>query len=170
MFKVISEGVGDITDGDIKQAGTDPKTVVVGFGVGETRQAIDMAEKQGIEIKTFDIIYQLTDFLEEALESRRTRIMSEKVFGEAKIIRVFSWTNKGGVVGGRVREGELKTGDSVAIIRRDVEIGRGTIKGLQKAKQEATEIKQDEEFGMMIASKYEITEGDKLRSMRTVSE
>lgn len=170
VYKIIAEGVGDISDGDIKQAGADPKTVVVGFHVSESRAATDLAETFGIEIKRFDIIYELTDFLAQALEERRTRIESEKIFGEAKIIRVFSWTNKGGVVGGKVKEGELKTNDQVVIVRRDVEIGRGVIKGLQRAKQEATEIAEGDEFGMMINSKYEIAEGDRLRAVRTVTE
>ncbi len=170
VYKIIEAGVGDITDGDIKQAGTDERTVVVGFHVGEKRAATDLAQKMSIEIKRFDIIYELTDFLAEALESRRTRIQSEKVFGEAKIIRVFSWTNKGGVVGGKVKEGELSTGDQVAIIRRDIEIGRGTIKGLQRAKQEASMITDGDEFGMMISSKIEIAEGDRLHAVRMVSE
>lgn len=170
VYKIIVEGIGDISDSDVKQAGAKPETVVVGFHVGETRPATDLAKTFDIEIKRFDIIYELIDFLEEALESRRTRIESEKVFGEAKIIRVFSWTNKGGVIGGKVKEGVLETGDQVAIVRRDIEIGRGTIKGLQKGKQEATMIQEEEEFGMMISSKYEIAEGDRLRSIRTVSE
>ncbi len=170
VYKIISEGVGDISENDIRQAGADKKAVVVGFHVGETRTATDLAETFDIEIKKFDIIYELTDFLSEALETRRTRIESEKVFGEAKIIRVFSWSNKGGVIGGKVKEGVLETGDKVAIVRRDVEIGRAVIKGLQKGKQDATMIQQDEEFGMMIASKYEIAEGDRIRSIRTVSE
>jgi len=170
VYKIVAEGVGDISDNDIKAAGAKPETVVVGFHVGESRPATDLAETFGIEIKRFDIIYELTDFLEEALESRRTRIESEKTFGEAKIIRVFSWTNKGGVVGGKVKEGVLETGDQVAIVRRDIEIGRGTIKGLQKSKQEATMIQEDDEFGMMISSKYEIAEGDRLRAIKIVSE
>lgn len=170
VFKIVAEGVGDITDNDIKAAGAKPETVVVGFHVGETRPATDLAETFGIEIKRFDIIYELTDFLAEALETRRTRIESEKTFGEAKIVRVFSWSNKGGVVGGKVKEGELRQGDKVAIIRRDIEIGRGTIKGLQSSKQEVSNISDGDEFGMMISSKYEIAEGDRLRSVRIVSE
>ncbi len=170
VFKIVSEGVGDITENDIRQAGADKKAVVVGFHVGQSRTATDLAETFDIEIKKFDIIYELTDFLSEALETRRTRIESEKVFGEAKIIRVFSWTNKGGVIGGKVKEGVLETGDKVVIVRRDIEIGRGVIKGLQKGKMEATIIQTDEEFGMMISSKYEIAEGDRVRAVRTVSE
>jgi len=169
VFKIIAEGVGEISSNDIRQAGTDDQTVIVGFHVGQSKSAGDLAEVMGVEIKRFDIIYELTDFLEEALESRRTRIEEEEIFGEAKIIRVFSWTNKGGVVGGKVKEGVLETGDKVAIVRRDVEIGRGTIKGLQKSKQDATMVQADDEFGMMISSKYEIAEGDRLRSVRIVS-
>lgn len=169
-YKVILGGVGDVSEGDMKAAGADEKTVVVAFGVGVSRGAKDISETFNIEIKEFNIIYELTDFLEEALESRRTRITSEKQFGEAKIIRVFSWSNKGGVIGGKVKEGELKVGDQVAIVRREVEIGRATIKGLQQAKQDAQIVEDGQDFGMMIASKYEIAEGDRLRSMRKVTE
>jgi len=170
QFKVIAEGVGDITDGDMKSAGADEKAVVVGFNVGVTRAAQDVSETFGIEIKSFDIIYELTDFLAEALETRRTRITSEEEFGEAKIVRVFSWTNKGGVIGGKVKSGEFKSGDKFAIMRRDVEIGRGVIKGLQSGKQEVKEIKEGDEFGMMISSKIEIAEGDRIRSVRMVTQ
>ena len=170
QFKVVAEGVGDITDGDVKSAGADDTAVIVGFNVDVTRAAKDVAETFNIEIKTFDIIYELTDFLTEALESRRTRVTTEEEFGEVKIIRVFSWTNKGGVIGGKVKSGEFRAGDKFIISRRDVEIGRGVVKGLQSGKKDVKEVKEGDEFGMMTASKIEIAEGDRLKSIRMVTQ
>lgn len=168
-YKIVSQGVGEITDGDVKTAGNTADAVIVGFHVKASRQAADVAEKLGMEIKLFTIIYELTDFLEAALEKRRTRVTKEEEMGLMKVVRVFSWTNKGGVLGGKVQEGNIKINDSLAIIRRDVEIGRAVVKGLQRAKQEVTELKEGDECGMMISSKYEIAEGDRLKAIRKIT-
>ncbi len=169
-FKIIETGVGDISEADAKSAGADADAIIVGFNAKITKQAADIAETFGLRIENFDIIYKLTEFLEEILEERKPREMVDKVTGELKVIRVFSWTNKGGVVGGKVKEGEIKKTDKLKIFRRNEEIGTATIKELQKGKQDTDKVLTEEECGMMVVSKYEITEGDRLKAVNSVEE
>ena len=169
-FKILDKGVGEITEADIKKAGADKEAVVVGFNSKISKQATDAAEVFDISVKNFSIIYELTEYLETILEERRPREMVEKISGELKVIRVFSWSNKGGVVGGKVKEGEIQKTDKLKIIRRNEEIGTATIKELQKGKQDTDKALLDEECGMMINSKYEIAEGDRLRAFVNIEE
>ena len=83
----------------------------------------------------------------------------ETITGSAKIIRVFSKNKDKQVVGGRVAEGEIKSGEIVKIFRRDAEIGEGKIKELQIQKIKTASVKESQEFGVMIESKLEIAEG-----------
>ncbi len=167
-YKVIFEGVGDISDNDIKQAGGSENVLVVGFNVGMSNAAKDLSETYGITAATFSIIYELTEFLEEELEKRRPRLEVKEIHGEAKILRVFSTDNKGAVVGGKVKTGAINKKDTLTIIRRDVAIGTATIRELQQAKQATDEVQEGQEFGVMLSTKLSLTEGDKLQAVKIV--
>jgi translation initiation factor IF-2 len=92
----------------------------------------------------------------------------EEITGEAKVLKQFSWTNKGGVIGGEVISGEIKKTDIIKIYRRDVYLGNAEILNLQHGKQEAEKINEGEQFGVNLSSKYEIIEGDKLELITIV--
>ncbi len=162
-FKILSEGVGEISEADVKTAGAGGEAVFVGFNVGISRSAKDTIELFDMTANTYTIIYELTDFLEGLLEERRPRVKTEKISGTARIIRVFSWSNKGGVIGGKVKDGFIEKSDKLRIIRRDHQIGTATIKELQRGKQSAERIELDDEFGMMVESRFEIVEGDQIQ-------
>ena len=163
-FKILSEGVGEISEADVKTAGADSEAVFVGFNVAVSKSAQDTVEIFDMTVDTFSIIYELTDFLEKLLEERRPRVTVEKINGTARIVRVFSWTNKGGVIGGKVKEGFIEKSDKLKIIRRDHQIGTATIKELQRGKQAADRIEEEDEFGMMVESRFDIAEGDLIQS------
>lgn len=159
-LKIINEGSGNISENDVKIAGGDSNTLIVGFNVKVDRSAKDLAEKNNIEIGIFDIIYKLTEWLEEEIKKRTPKVKTEKITGKAKILKIFSQTKNKIVLGGEVKEGSLSTGTNIRIMRRDYEIGKGKILELQKQKIEAREIKEEEQFGAMIESKKEIAPGD----------
>jgi translation initiation factor IF-2 len=164
-FKILDEGVGEISEADVKKAGADSKAVFAGFNVGISKSAQDSVDIHGMTARSFDIIYELTEYLETILETRRPRVRTEKVTGVARIIRVFSWSNKGGVVGGKVTEGTIALGDKIAIIRRGHQVGTATIRELQRGKQEADSVDAPDEFGMRVETKFEIAEGDDVQSV-----
>ncbi len=167
-FKVIVASTGNIGDKEMKSLGGGENATIVGFNVSVERVTSLQAENLGVEIKTFDIIYQLEDYLKERLVELTPKETFEEIMGEAKILKQFSWTNKGGVVGGEVISGELKKNDKIKIYRRDVFLGEAEIQALQHGKQSVDKISEGQQFGINLSSKYEIIEGDKIEAITTI--
>lgn len=162
IVKVVGTGVGDISTLDVQNVGATENAIVVGFNVKVERAAEDVAERINVEIKTFDIIYELSDWLTEALKERTPTQKEEVITGSVKILKHFSVQKNTHVMGGRVDEGVIKLGQKVQILRRDIEIGKGVIKNLQQAKSDVKEVSEGE-FGMQLETKTEITAGDYLK-------
>ena len=102
--------------------------------------------------------------MEENLETKRPRVQTLESLGTLKVIRTFSQTKDKQVLGGKVLEGSIIVGSQVKIMRRDVEIGAGKVKELQQQKSKVNEIKEGNEFGVMIEAKVEIATGDQIES------
>lgn len=167
-FKIISCGVGAISETDLKMASSDKESVVVGFTVKMDRGAADLNETLKVNVQTFDIIYKLTDWLKELVEERRPRSESQEVTGAVKILKTFSATKDKQVIGGKVTEGRITLGGIVRIMRRENEIGRGKIVELQAGKIRSKEVLEGNECGMQVESKIEISGGDVLEAFTTV--
>ncbi|OGI63910.1 translation initiation factor IF-2 [Candidatus Nomurabacteria bacterium RIFCSPLOWO2_01_FULL_41_21] len=159
-FKIVVGGVGPIGEADIKQIRVSGDEIVVGFNVKCESNAKDIAERNGITISNFDIIYKLTEWLEGEMEKRRPRIETTEVSGKAKILKAFSRTKERQILGGKVTEGQVELNETVKIMRRDFEIGRGRIVNLEKGKAKTSAVEEGAEFGMMLESKIEIVPGD----------
>lgn len=159
--RVIGKGVGDITSNDIQNVSATKDSIVVGFNVKVERQAAELAERLGVEIDTFSIIYELSDWLNTALKNRTPKIEEVVVTGKVKIIRHFSTQKNTHVLGGRIEEGHIKMGQRVKILRRDVDMGKGVIKNLQQQKSDVQKVEEGE-FGMQVETKTEIAPGDHL--------
>ncbi|MEI7709128.1 MAG: translation initiation factor IF-2 [bacterium] len=160
VFKIISKGVGPITLSDIKNLANSESVIVIGFNVKADKSAIEVAENQGITISSFNVIYKMTEWLEEEMEKRRPRVETVETTGRAKIIRAFSRTKERQIIGGKVIEGQMLLNGNVKIMRRDFEIGRGKIVNLEKGKVKTSIVEEGLEFGMMIESKIEVASGD----------
>jgi len=160
IIKIIGNGAGDITENDIKLASGAKNPVIVGFNIKADTKAHELAERMGVSIELFDIIYKLTEWLEEEIKKRAPKILTKEIVGKAKIMKVFSRTKNKQVVGGKVLEGELKTKARVKITRRENEIGQGGILGIQQQKVAAESVAEGNEFGSMIESSIEIAPGD----------
>lgn len=164
-LKVVSEGLGQITENDVKLvAGTDSRAIIVGFNIKADRAAVELAERFGVTIATFDIIYKLSEWLAEEIERVRPRVKTEEVIGEVKVIKIFSQTRTKQVFGGGVTEGRLEKGSVVKIKRRETVIGTGKITDLEQAKTKTSSVEAPEKFGAVIESKSEIAEGDVLQA------
>lgn len=164
-LRVVQSGVGAISEADVKQViGSKNAGIILGFNVKIDGSAKDLAERMGVTIKTFDIIYKLAEWLAEEVVTRTPKTMVEEVLGRAKILKVFSTSKAGVVLGGRVEEGEMKEGTQVKIERRDIEVGRGHIGGLQSQKAPVKYVTSGTEFGALIETKDEPSAGDYLIS------
>jgi len=167
FVRVIDSGVGNITASDVQNVSATDNAIIVGFAVKTEQQAIDLAERVGVEIKTFDIIYDLSDWLKIALKERTPK-QEEQVFtGKIKILKHFSTQKNTHVIGATIEEGVLEMGQKVKIYRRGLEIGKGTIKNLQQQKSDVQKITEGE-FGLQLETKAEIVPGDFLEAYKIV--
>ncbi len=163
-FKIIDSGVGAINESDLKAANVNKETIVLGFNVKLDNSARDLSDALKVDIKIFDIIYKLTDWLVEIEEERRPRLEVVEVTGNLKVLRTFGETKDKQIVGGRVIEGRITLGGKVKIMRRGFEIGTGKIVGLQENKIKSKEIFEGTDCGLQIESKVDIAPEDILEA------
>lgn len=161
-LRVLATGVGTITENDVKLAVADDKSLILGFNVKIERSTLATAERFGITVVTFPIIYQLSEWLAEEIKRREPKTVEETIVGVATIIKIFSRDKDKQVVGGAVKEGQLINGRTVRLVRRGSMIGQGKIIELQQQKLATKEISAGNQFGMMIESKMTIAPGDTL--------
>lgn len=161
--RVIDTGVGSITVTDVQNVSATKDAIIVGFNVSVERPAKDLAERLSVEINTFDIIYELSEWLNSALKNRTPKKEEAVVSGKAKILRHFSLQKHTHVLGGRLEEGTVKANQHVRILRRDVELGKGLLKNLQQEKSDVQQITEGE-FGMQLESRVDIAPGDYIES------
>jgi translation initiation factor IF-2 len=170
--RIVLTGIGDISENDIKLASggsENNKTMIIGFSNKVDSLARMQAERFGIEVQTFEIIYKINEWLEEKFKERTPKVEVEEEKGRVKILKVFSKNKDKQIIGGRVEEGKINVNDDVIILRRDSEIGRGKVRELQQGKQKTSEVLEGTEFGTMIESKIEIAPGDYVRPFAVVT-
>ena len=166
---VIGSGVGQITENDIKLASGSNRSLVLGFNVSIQPSALELAEVNGITVKTFDIIYKLSEWLALEVANRTPRVTAEEVTGQAKILKFFSAARTKQVIGGSVTSGTIGLGRAVKIMRREAEIGRGKIVELQQLKTAVKEVSEGNQFGAMIDAKVTIAPGDLIQVVEMVT-
>jgi translation initiation factor IF-2 len=166
--KFVSRGVGSIGENDIKLASGDKDSIIIGFNVKIDPKARDLNESLGVRIETFDIIYKISEWLKDELEKRRPKKVIAESTGKVKVLKNFSATKERQVIGGRVESGTISVGNSVKIIRRDFEIGRGTIVGLEQGKVKTREVSEVNECGILIESKFDVAPGDYLEPFNMI--
>lgn len=165
--RVVGTGVGTITANDVQSVSAKGSAIIVGFNVKPDRMAVDLAERLGVTIETFDIIYKLSEWLAETLKERTPKKEEERITGKAKILKHFSMQKNTHVLGARIEEGTLSLNQQVRIMRRDIELGRGVLKNLQQQKSNVHAITEGE-FGMQLDSKVDIAPGDYIEAFNIV--
>lgn len=168
-FKIILKDVGAIGENDIKRAGGDNRTVIVGFNTKIENGVRELAERVGVTIETDTIIYKLTEKLEALRAVRRPKRMVEEQHGTAKVLKLFAAAHNKQVIGARVEEGTINNGDTVNIVRRGEAIGKGKVLELQQSKQKASSVEQGSEFGTKIESVIEIAAGDQIVAFSNIA-
>jgi len=155
-LKVVDEGVGDISDGDVKLA-ISIGAVIVGFRVKITKPAENLARAHNIEIIQSDIIYELLRALEERLLSER-----KKIGGQLQILAIFSRKNKKQLIGGKVLGGEIKINSILQIERNHELLGKGRVVSLQHNKKDVIKVESGKECGLIFESDIDVQVGDLL--------
>ncbi|MDH5489979.1 MAG: EF-Tu/IF-2/RF-3 family GTPase, partial [Rhodospirillaceae bacterium] len=157
--RILHGAVGGINESDIILARASGG-FVIGFNVRANAQARDLAKRDGVDIRYYSIIYDVTDDMKKALSGMLAPTIKENLLGYAQVREVFSVSKVGKVAGCMVTEGTVKRGSKVRLLRDDVVIHEGELSQLKRFKDDAKEVKEGMECGMSFANYDDIKEGD----------
>ncbi len=157
--QILQSGVGGITESDIILAHASG-AAVLGFNVRANNQARDRAKRDGVEIRYYNIIYNLVDDVKAALSGMLTPETREKFLGNAEILEVFNISKVGKVAGCKVTEGVMRRGSKVRLIRDNVVIHEGELSTLKRFKDEVREVQSGQECGMAFTNYQDMQKGD----------
>ncbi|MEZ5804876.1 MAG: translation initiation factor IF-2 [Rhizobiaceae bacterium] len=163
--RIVHSGAGAITESDVTLAETSG-AAIIGFNVRANPQARQAAEQAGIDIRYYNIIYNLVDDVKAAMSGLLSPERRETFLGNAEILEVFHITKVGKVAGCRVTEGRVERGAGVRLIRDNVVIHEGTLKTLKRFKDEVSEVPVGQECGMAFQNYEDIRQGDIIECFR----
>ncbi len=167
--RIVSHGVGAVSEADVRLAGSGENPgIVIAFTVKTDAPAQSLADRLGVTIMYFDIIYKIGEWLGVELGRRRPLEQTSQRTGSAKVLKIFSTVKNMVVLGGRVEDGELREREGIRIMRRDSEIGTGTIESLQIRKDSVKKIESGNEFGAMIKTSVIVAAGDYIEAFTVV--
>ncbi|MDG2032891.1 MAG: translation initiation factor IF-2 [Rhodospirillales bacterium] len=156
---ILHQAVGGINESDIQLAKASG-SLVVGFNVRANKQARDLAEAEGVDIRYYSVIYDLADDIKGVLIGLMTPELRESFLGNAEIREVFNVSKIGKVAGCYVSEGTVKRGAKVRLLRDDVVIHEGSLSTLKRFKDDVREVQQNYECGMSFESYNDLKAGD----------
>jgi translation initiation factor IF-2 len=159
--RIIHNGVGQITESDVGLANAS-KAIIIGFNVRANSQAKQMADQLGIEIRYYNIIYDLVDDVKGAMSGLLAPTKKENFLGYATIKQVFNVSKVGKIAGCQVTSGKVERGAKVRLLRDKVVIHEGTLAMLKRFKDDAKEVTNGQECGMSFANYQDIREGDEI--------
>jgi translation initiation factor IF-2 len=164
--RVLHSAVGQITESDIQLAKAS-NAVVVAFNVRATTQAREMAQRDGVDIRYYSIIYEVSDDIEKMFRSKLAPVARENFLGYAQILQVFEVKKIGNVAGCRVTEGVVKRGAGVRLLRDGVVIHQGELSTLRRFKDDVKEVANGYECGMSFANYNDIRVDDQIECYET---
>lgn len=167
--QVLHTGVGGITESDVSLAKASGG-LIVGFNVRANAQARDLAQQSGVDIRYYNIIYNVIDDAKAILTGMLSPTKREEYLGQAKILQVFNITKVGKIAGCTVVLGSVKRGSKVRLLRDDVVIHEGMLKTLKRHKDEVKEVKEGMECGMAFENYDDIKEGDIIECYEIIEE
>lgn len=163
--KIIHSGVGNITESDIMMA-TASKGIVVGFCTFANPHVRAIAEKTGVQIFTYQIIYHLIDDLKKILSGLLEPEVSEVTLGRAEVRKIFMTERKSMIIGCRIVDGKVENKTNLRVYRGAEKIGEGFIASLKKVKDVVHEISEGNECGIKFEGDVKLEEGDQLESWK----
>lgn len=159
--RVLNSSVGQITESDVQLARAS-NGVIIAFNVRPTAQAREMAQRDGVDIRYYSIIYQVADDVEQLVKGKIAPKHREKFLGYAEIRQVFNITKVGKVAGCYVTEGVVKRGCGVRLLREGVVIHEGDLSQLKRFKDDVKEVARGYECGLSFAGYNDLREGDQV--------
>ena len=157
--RTIHSGVGAITENDVMLAGIDG-AIIIGFNVRPDAKAREAANRDGIDIRYYRVIYQAIEDMEKAMKGLLTPEFRENVIGHAEVRNVFKITGVGMVAGSYVTDGKLQRNAQVRLLRDNVVVYEGKLSSLQRFKDAVKEVADGYECGVCLENYTDIKEGD----------
>ena len=164
-IRVLLKAVGGISESDIVLADAS-QAIVIGFRVAPEDRAVTLAEEKNIEIRRYDIIYQVTDDIKKAVEGMLIPEVKEVHLGRAVVRQVFKISKVGAVAGCFVTQGTIERSAKVRLIREGREIYKGSIEALKRFKDDVKEVPQNFECGIKIANFDDVKPDDVIEAYR----
>ncbi|MFO1136150.1 MAG: translation initiation factor IF-2 [Rhodoblastus sp.] len=163
--RVVHAGVGGVSESDVALAEASG-AIVIGFNVRAHKEAREAAERLGIEIRYYNIIYNLVDDVKGAMSGLLAPAIRETMLGNAQILEVFNITKVGKVAGCRVTDGTVERGAHVRLIRDNVVVHEGKLSTLKRFKDEVKEVLAGQECGMAFENYQDMRAGDVIECYR----
>ncbi len=160
---VIHSAVGGITEGDVMLASASD-AMVVGFNVRPNAEARALAEREGVEIRTYRVIYQLTQDIEQALVGMLAPVTEETTIGEAEVRQLFRSSRVGTIAGSYVTSGVIRRGARVRVVRDGAVVHETTVDQLRRFKDDVREVTEGFECGIHLEGFNDVKEGDVLEA------
>jgi translation initiation factor IF-2 len=160
---IIHKGIGGITESDVMLAMAS-NAVIIGFHVVPDNKAQKLAEQQKIEIKSYNIIYEMVDSVRKALEGLLAPTLTEKVLGRAEVRQVFNITKVGTIAGCMVVSGKIVRAAKARLIRDSVIVTTAELSSLKRFKDDAREVAEGFECGISLAGYNDIKPGDNIEA------
>ncbi len=164
--RVLHAAVGQITESDVQLAKAS-EALIVAFNVRATAQARDLAQRDGVEIHYYSIIYDVSDDIEKLVKGKTAPKARERFLGYAEVRKVFTITKVGKVAGCMVTDGVVKRGAGVRVLRDNVVIHTGELSQLKRFKEDVREVARGYECGLSFANFHDLQEGDVIECFET---
>lgn len=163
MVNIIQASAGAITEGDVKLAEASD-AIIIGFHVRPTTKARNEAEKENVEIRTYNVIYHITEDLEKAVKGMLSPEYKEVYQGRAEIKRVFKISKIGNIAGSVVIDGKISSSSNIRVLRNGIIIYEGKLSSLKRFTNDASEVVAGQECGFGIEGFNDLKEGDQIEA------
>ena len=167
VIKVIYKGVGQISENDVTLAAAS-EAIIVGFQVRPSMQARKLAERDGVEIRQYSVIYDAIEDVTEAMEGMLEPVIKEEVTANIEVRQVYHISKVGYVAGAYVLDGKVKRSDKARLIRDGIVIFTGEINALKRFKDDVKEVTTNFECGISLTNCNDIKEGDIIETFQEV--
>ena len=167
VVKVIYKGVGQISENDVTLAAAS-EAIIVGFQVRPSQQARKLAERDGVEIRQYSVIYDAIEDVKEAMEGMLEPVIKEEITANVEVRQVYHISKVGYVAGAYVMDGKVKRSDKARLIRDGIVIFTGEINALKRFKDDVKEVNTNFECGISLTNCNDIKEGDIIETFQEV--
>ena len=166
-INIIRSGVGGITESDVVLANAS-NAIIIGFNVRPSNKTTELAKEYGVDIRLHDIIYKVVEEMEDAMKGMLDPEYEEKITGHAEIRKLFKFSKVGNIAGCHVTDGEINNNSKARVIRDGVVIYTGSIKSVQREKDQVKTVKRDMDCGLTLENFQDLKENDVIETFELV--